>query len=163
MPIRFTTANLATSPNPDTGDVVVFRDIDAQFKLSQSFDDFTSTVQDKNDIIASENIDAIRNSIINLLTIQPGERKLSYSYGLNLADFLGMPLTDSTAQLIGDTIYEAIKNNERRITVNRLLISPNIDQNAYRILIMMSVPSIGQQFSIQGNLLVEEGIWDFTV
>jgi phage baseplate assembly protein W len=87
----------------------------------------------KSDIIMDTDIEAINNSIKNLLTTIPGQRFLFPKYGLNLATYLFEPITPERARILGDEIVTCINTFEPRIRINLCQVEFDADNYTYDI------------------------------
>jgi hypothetical protein len=63
----------------------------------------------QSDLKASFDLGAIRNSLQNLFNTLPGQRFLFPDYGLDLYQFLFLPITQSIGQSIGERMLRAIE------------------------------------------------------
>jgi phage baseplate assembly protein W len=93
-----------------------------------------------NDIKASFDISAIKNSLTNLFNTLPGQRFLFPEYGLDLYQFLFQPITLSNADLIGNAIYQGIIKYETRVNVIKVNVEADPDNNRYNVTIIISIP-----------------------
>jgi len=105
------------------------------------------------DLIASYDVDAIKNSLYNLFTTMPGQKILNPVYGLNLMQFVFTGVSDLNARLIGDAIVEGIKKFEPRLVIKKVYIFPDYDNNTYEIGLRLAVPSLNiEAVSVKGTL-----------
>lgn len=95
-----------------------------------------------NDIKVNYDVDAVRNSIVNIFTTSPGEKVLSPQFGIDLTYFLFEPCTEATADIIADLILRELPRFEPRITVNKLDIEVLPDEQAYNVNMQLSIPSL---------------------
>lgn len=93
------------------------------------------------DILADNDLDAIKNSLSNLFNTIPGQKLLDPTYGLNLLQFLFEPVTTHTANIIGETILSGISKYEPRVTVDRIRVSGDAEKNEYNITMTIRVPA----------------------
>lgn len=94
------------------------------------------------DIQASYDEEAIVNSLFNILNTRPMQRILLPTFGCDLIGYVGMPITTTTAQMIGDTILRSIEQWEPRITIDNILVVAKPDDNEYDITINLTIPSL---------------------
>jgi phage baseplate assembly protein W len=104
------------------------------------------------DIKASFDKAAIRNSLQNLFNTTPGQRFLFPEYGLNLNQFLFLPVSEQTSQTIGETMIRAIERFEPRVQVQNINILPDEDNNTYYITLILQIPILSQPVSFDGQL-----------
>jgi phage baseplate assembly protein W len=95
---------------------------------------------------------AIRNSLQNLFNTKPGQRFLFPEYGLNLEQFLFLPVTDETGEVIGERIIQGIEQFESRVSVQNVIVKPDPDNNAYYITIVIQIPIFQELISFDGEL-----------
>lgn len=85
---------------------------------------------------------AVYNSLRNIFTWHRGERILNQEFGNPITPYIYEPINDVTANNIGQSIRQAIKNWEPRVNITKMTIIPNADQNEYNIMIVYSIPSL---------------------
>lgn len=111
------------------------------------------------DVVASYDIDAIKNSLYNLFTTIPGQKILNPIYGLNLMQFVFDEISDIKARSIGQLILNGINRFEPRITVKKIFVIPDIDNQTYEIGLKLDVPSLNiDGISLKG-VLSESGYY----
>lgn len=96
-----------------------------------------------NDIKASFDLAAIKNSLTNLFNTLPGQRFLFPEYGLDLYQFLFQPITVYNADTIGNIIYRKIETYEPRVNVQRVNVTADPDKSVYYITIIIEIPILG--------------------
>jgi phage baseplate assembly protein W len=94
------------------------------------------------DIEISPDEAAIANSIFNILNTRPGQRFLIPTFGCNLYGYIGLPVTDSIGRQIGQTVYNAIRIWEPRVTIDDVLVVGKPDQNEYDITLTVTIPTL---------------------
>lgn len=85
---------------------------------------------------------AIRNSILNILNTRQGERMLLPTFGCNLLEFIALPVSTTTGQMIGNVIYNSIKIWEPRVTIDKVLVVSNPDEHEYDITVNFTIPAL---------------------
>jgi len=95
---------------------------------------------------------AIKNSINSLFNTLPGQNLLNPEYGLNLMQYLFMPATNTTANLVGQTILKNLTFFEPRVSVKNIDISVNPDDNSMAITLSILIPSLNTTINIPGTL-----------
>lgn len=136
--------------------------VDIHLDLTETSKDGGKTLNGRsvagNDILSDKDSTAIRNSLINIMTTQKGQRPLSLDFGLNLYRFIGDPITQITATAIATEIKRGIEFWEPRVEVLNVYIFPNEDQLMYEILIVMNPIYLSEeQFTLGGQLAKEAG------
>ena len=109
--------------------------------------DYTRNIQllkrrEVKDIQISEDIGAIKNSLFNLFTTMPGQKILNPVYGLNLTQYLFVQATRQQGRVIGETILKGVSKYEPRITMRKLNVEVDEDNNQYNIFMLIDVPTL---------------------
>jgi hypothetical protein len=91
------------------------------------------------DVPLITNEQSIKESIINLLSTEPGSRPMDPRYGLNLHRYLFEPLDDITADLLAYDIKMGLEAFEPRINNIEVQIEPVEDENTFIIYISFNV------------------------
>lgn len=105
-----------------------------------------------NDIRSSFDYEAIRNSLQNLFNTLPGQRFLFPEYGLDLYQFLFLPVTESTGQAIGQKILRGIELYEPRVNVLNVNVVAEPDSSEYKITIVVQLPALNTTTNLDGVL-----------
>lgn len=106
-----------------------------------------------NDFKLDYDIDAIRNSLVNLFTTAPGEKILNPEYGLDLRKYLFSPATIEVAESIREHIYIQIARFEPRIVLTDVRILIYEDVNEFDITISFNIPYLNiTNFTLFGSL-----------
>ena len=71
-----------------------------------------------------------------------GERLFQNDVGSPIFGLLFEPLDMITSELIKTSILQVLDNNEPRIIVNELVVTPNYDQNSYAIALYFTIVNI---------------------
>ena len=85
------------------------------------------------DIRPIKGIDAIKNSIKNILLTKKGERPFNPRFGSNVSSFLFEMIDDHTSGMIRDEIFESLEEFEPRIKVREVVVTPSPETNSYDI------------------------------
>lgn len=106
------------------------------------------------DIKVDYDINAIRNSLINLFNTGKNERFLLPDYGTDIRRFIFEPITQHTGEQIGRTIKEAIQKWEPRVIVSGITITGYEDIHQYSIMLVLEIPTVNKQqkLTLQGVL-----------
>lgn len=97
--------------------------------------DLDLTMLASGDITKDEDIEAVRNSLKNIMNTIQGSRRMMPEFAIDLHTQLFEPMDDTTAYNIGGKILDAIKTWEDRINISNLNVHSNYDQNQYEITI----------------------------
>jgi len=100
-----------------------FADLDFKFKLNPNTKDF----------VVKRGVEAVKQSVVNILLTSPGERPFNPYFGGNLYQYLFENFDDVTAAAIESTIINTLRNFEPRVRVIDVQVD-NLDyRNALRI------------------------------
>lgn len=100
-----------------------FADLDFKFKLNPNTKDF----------VVKKGVEAVKQSVVNILLTSPGERPFNPYFGGNLYQYLFENYDDVTAAAIESTIINTLRNFEPRVRVIDVQVD-NLDyRNALRI------------------------------
>jgi len=94
--------------------------------------DGSFTKQSDGDVEKDTDVDAIFNSITNIILTVQGERRMLPTFASNVKHLLFEPIDEISARQIAENLIDAIKIWENRIDITRFDIEPLYDQNAYR-------------------------------
>lgn len=106
------------------------------------------------DIQISKDYNAVNNGIYNMFLFDVGERILLPEFGNSIYKYLYEPITDITAGLISDEIFEMFRKWEPRVKIQRIHVTPNPDQNIYSVLILYTVPALDPSQTLKFNIAV---------
>jgi phage baseplate assembly protein W len=115
----------------------------AKYTYSDLHLDFNNPISQ--DLQADYDAAAIKNSINALFNTLPGQNLLNPTYGLNLAQYLFEPITETNGRNIGNTILNGIALYEPRITVQNVNIRLNTSEQTYYIDLNIIMPYLNNQ------------------
>lgn len=104
--------------------------------------DITLEKKRNGDIQDMLDVDAIRNSLINIFKTVPGSRRRLPEFALNLYYLLFDPIDEITAREIGEIMYDVIERWEQRIIIEDLYIIPNHDKLRYDVTLKFYIKNI---------------------
>ncbi|NBO99672.1 MAG: hypothetical protein EBU90_06035 [Proteobacteria bacterium] len=137
----------------------LYKDLSLDLKLNYTQNTQLLKRREIKDIQASLDVGAIKNSLFNLFTTMPGQKILNPIYGLNLTQYLFVPISVTQAQIIGESIFTGIRRFEPRVQVERVNVETDYDNNQYNIFMIINVPSLNiQGFGLKG-VLSESGYY----
>ena len=110
---------------------VPFKDLSLSFAKNKVTDDLLVKKEDA----------AVKQAILNLLLTQKGERIYDREYGSDLKSHLFEPLDFGTAGSIKDNISKTIDTYEPRVSIETLLVEPNLESNGFDVRIDFQVLS----------------------
>lgn len=107
-----------------------YKDLNLAFKINP-----LASVDGRGDIRPVRDLNAIKNSIKNILMTRRGEKPFNPLFGCNLKSFLFEPADAITISLMKTEIESALNYQEPRIKVTNVAIEDYSDRNAYAITI----------------------------
>lgn len=111
------------------------------------------------DLVVSNDLDAIKNSLFNLFTTVPGQKILNPVYGLNLLQFVFTGITYQNANTLGNLLLEGIRRFEPRVEIKKIYVFPDAENQTYEIGIKLSVPSLNIDGVTLKGVLSESGYY----
>jgi phage baseplate assembly protein W len=94
------------------------------------------------DLVKVLDINSVKQSVKLLVFTMFGERRFAPDLGSPTFGLLFEPLDQITSELIKQSILQVLNNNELRIIVNELVVTPNYDQNSYAITLYFTIVNI---------------------
>lgn len=95
--------------------------------------DITLNQQTDGDIKRVTEIEAIKNSLRNIVSTMQGSRRMIPEFAIPIHEILFDPIDEDTARIIGERILEGIEFWDDRIEIIGIKIEPIYDFNEYRI------------------------------
>jgi len=131
-----------------------YSDLNLDIDSQNTRTDYLNANYSNNDLKAQYDLGAIKNSIRNIFITFPGQKLLNPTFGLNLMQFLFLPISEVTANLIAQRIVNGIVLNDSRIVVKKVRVEAVTDENRYNIILMITVPFINTYtiFTLKGTL-----------
>lgn len=137
----------------DEKDGIIYRDLRLDIKQKYPLRNELEKDYQINDIISDDNLNAISNAFISLLTTTPGEKILNPLFGINFGDLLFLPVTEERANVIGSNIITNIEKFEPRIKLLNLTITPIIEQQEYLCDFIYTIPRFNnRELNLKGRL-----------
>lgn len=133
--------------------VSTYTDIKLDLELAQSVGVGLNPTISK-DIVVSNDVQAIRNSLYNIFSTKKGQKILSPEFGTSLEQFLFESVTPIMGQIIGENILSSLSRYEPRIEILNVRVIPIPDENAYRIKLTFRFIDINKSSSI--DILMEK-------
>ena len=94
------------------------------------------------DIALKTDLDAIKQSINNLIHTHAGERPFQPAIAGNLGQLLFEPLDPITTKQLEFSLKAVISNFEPRVSVNSITVNPNYDQLELKLTINVDIVNI---------------------
>ncbi len=117
---------------------ITYKDLDFTFKQNPN----------TNDVGIKKNNDSVKQSVLNILRTNHGERPFNYNFGANLRAYLFENMTNITAANISTSINVALRNWEPRIEVLNTNIQAKADDNEIYITVTGRVKSSNEILDI---------------
>tara|TARA_B100002019_G_scaffold290080_1_gene307008 strand:- start:10168 stop:10569 length:402 start_codon:yes stop_codon:yes gene_type:complete len=117
-------------------------------RVSQGFKDVSLTLKRSpltRDLLSLRNEYAISRSVQNLVLTTQGERFFNPSLGCGVNRLLFENIDFFTARALKDEIVAVIKNNEPRVDLNEVIVTPNYDEGQMDITVKYFIIGIDAQ------------------
>ena len=103
-------------------------------------------------------IDAVFQSVFNIMSVVPGERLWLPDFGMNLARIQFLPIDDLTSAQIERMIYYSFSQWDPRIRVvdNQSSVTPDPDNSKYDIKVALLVSGLPTVYTYTGQLQVNQ-------
>lgn len=88
-----------------------------------------------NDLASIKNISAVQQSMVGIISTNKGSRPFNPEFGCDIHGSLFENMTDASMFTIEKSVASAIKQYERRVKLDNIVITPNYDQNEYIVTI----------------------------
>ena len=137
----------------DRDETTIYKDLHLDLSLDYTLSNELEKDQQITDITSDNNVGAIRNALISLLTTSPGEKILNPLFGINFGDILFLPVTEERANVIGSNIISNISKFEPRVKILNLEITPVIEEQEYICDFTYTIPRFNNQtLHLKGSL-----------
>jgi hypothetical protein len=93
--------DIISAPGSERDETAIYKDLHLDLSLDYTLSNELEKDLQITDITADNNVGAIRNALISLLTTSPGEKILNPLFGINFGDLLFLPVTEERANVIG--------------------------------------------------------------
>lgn len=110
-------------------------------KKQERYSDFTTNLNihpGSKDVARLTNEEAIKRSVKNLLLTKKGERLFQPLIGSEITSLLFEPISPETELILEEYIRNVIENFEPRVKIANLIVSGQLDQNAYTVTLIFS-------------------------
>jgi phage baseplate assembly protein W len=152
--------NLFKKPtNPNSAIKYIYQDFNT-LSMETLYSNAIIATKVKTDLNVSYDVQAVKNSVINILTTKKGEKILSPEFGLRIEDYLFEPVSDSVASAMSNEILQALSVTEPRVQVVFIQVLPFPDLNQYTINLSLRIPTLKTSLSLSGS--TENGNLNFT-
>tara|TARA_R110001599_G_scaffold110523_3_gene274475 strand:- start:13574 stop:14050 length:477 start_codon:yes stop_codon:yes gene_type:complete len=149
MPIKLN----ILEPVRDQREETIYRDIDLNVNVGIVKGDSAASPENLKDLNTSVNFEAIKNSLINLITTFPGQKILNPEFGMNFGDLLFLPVSKARATVVGETINNTVAGFEPRIQISFIEVTADIEKQEYELDIEITIPEFNNKpLNLKGRL-----------
>lgn len=103
----------------------IYSDLDISFRSNPNTDD----------VVRVYDLNAVRQSVTNIIRTRPGEKPFLPYFGCNLESYLFELFTPQTRAMIINTVRIALENYEPRIALTAVDVYENPDRNAIDVIV----------------------------
>ena len=114
-------------------------------RISRSFKDISLSLQVSPltfDVLTLKNETAIARSVRNLVLTLPGERFFNPEVGSDISQSLFENIDAISASTIKSQIESTIRSYEPRVSLTKVLVEPNFDNNEFNVTIRYNIIGI---------------------
>ena len=119
-----------------------YKDLDFTFKQNPN----------TNDVSIKKNNEAVKQSVLNILRTNHGERPFNYNFGANLRAYLFENMTQITAAQMSTSINTALANWEPRLEVLNTNIQAKASENDVMITVTGRVKSSNEILDVSTTI-----------
>ena len=148
-------------PSRNQTESVIYRDLSLNMQTGIVKGNNAESPENLKDLKTSTNFQAIKNSLINLITTFPGQKILNPQFGMNFGDLLFLPVSKARGISIGETITNSIAGFEPRININLVEVIADITKQEYELNIEITVPEFNNQSISIGGRLNRSGFYSY--
>ena len=109
--------------------------------------------QTDGDVEKNIELDAIHNSLANILSTRKGSRRMLPQFGTNLELLLFEPMDSLTSKKIGTTILSGIEAWEDRIVIDNINVNADYDNLQYNVDISYHIKNQGSNIIVVSFIL----------
>ena len=132
---------------------VIYRDINLDADVGIVKSNELNGATNLKDLNTAVNFEAIKNSLINLITTFQGQKILNPEFGMNFGDLLFLPVSKARATVIGETINNTIIGFEPRINIQSIEVIADIEMQEYELNIIINIPEFNNNpLNLKGRL-----------
>ena len=127
----------------------------AQIARQETYKDADFTFKknpNTNDVAIKKNNEAVKQSVLNILRTNHGERPFNYFFGANLRSYLFENMTNITAAQMATSVNNSLRNHEPRIEVLNTNIQARADENEVLITVTGRVLSSNEVLDISTTI-----------
>ena len=140
-------------PLRDQTESVIYRDLSLNMETGIVKGAQATSPKNLKDLNTSTNFEAIKNSLINLITTFPGQKILNPEFGMNFGDLLFLPVSKARGTTIGETITNSLVGFEPRININLVEVIADIEKQEYELNLEITIPEFNNnRLNLKGRL-----------
>lgn len=127
----------------------------AQIARQETYKDADFTFKENpntNDVSIKKNNEAVKQSVLNILRTNHGERPFNYFFGANLRSYLFENMTNITAAQMATSVNNSLRNHEPRIEVLNTNIQARANENEVLITVTGRVLSSNEVLDISTTI-----------
>jgi len=117
--------------------------------------DMELTRQTDGDIQKDTDIEAIINSLNNIISTLQGSRRMLPEFAQDVWSLLFEPMDDDTARMIGERILEAVRIWEDRVEVTSIDIDTDYDTNLYNLRLNFTIKPLNDIQTVEFVLFTQ--------
>lgn len=121
-------------------------------KLYKDLDFTFSAHPETKDVVKKVDVNAVKQSIKNLLFTNPGERLFQPEIGSQIRSMLFEPLDFITSEALRRSITYTIENYEPRVQLDAVDVVPEYEDNSFEVTIFFTVLGVNQSASLSVTL-----------
>tara|TARA_B100000676_G_C17864137_1_gene725002 strand:+ start:433 stop:909 length:477 start_codon:yes stop_codon:yes gene_type:complete len=149
---------LSKLEDTSSGDTCIYKDLKLDIEENKNISNVgLYRTGNTTDIEESRDVDAVTNSIYNIFNTTPGEKLLNPTFGLSLKRYLFEPITEDTAENIGETILLGLERWEPRVRITKILVVADKDAYQYEITLNLAIPSLNISNATYTGMLSKTG------
>lgn len=122
------------------------------FNYTWSDFDIELTTQTDGDIKKDIDINAIKNSLLNIVSTITGQRVMLPTFAENGFDLLFEPMDEMTARELGERVLAGILEWEDRIEIEEINVVANYNRNRYDFTLRFKVIGLNQEDDVRFSL-----------
>jgi len=134
---------------------------------------FNQKMVNGTDIDIAKDEEAIKAYLINLFSCSPGDLYLNPTFGINLKSFVFEQITENTARILGETIYNSVlditdgifatsSDRNNNVKIDKVFITPNVTEGAYEIEITFYIKPLNKNINIFGTISPVNGVYFYS-
>ena len=151
MPLKLDILKPTREKNKDIN--VIYNDLNLKMDVGVVKGDEIEKPDNLKDLKTATNFEAIKNSLINLITTFPGQKILNPEFGINFGDLLFLPVSKARAITIGEAINNNVVGFEPRVKFNVIEVIADITNQEYELNIEISIPEFDNNpLNLKGKL-----------